>query len=233
MHRPESAPPNFIEAYLGLVLNPGEMTETLFARERPPYVFSFFLVAIVSVFGPIVLQTLKYGYNLFDTTTIASLAIILGFSVLCFILIESLFLGILGLGFSPLRVSACIGYSTAPLVGALWLTYLFNYMSNGRLTLVSLLITGVSSPHDPTLEAMPWVILIAHLLMIIVFIFSLLRLGRLRWISGSLVALASLIPLYGSFLLGIFLADSINPGTVRLLLKVINSPALLTQYGGS
>ncbi len=232
MHRPEKEQPNFIEAYLGLVLNPAEMTETLFSREKPPYVFSFFMVAILSVFGPIVLQTLKYGYSLFDTTAVASLAIIVGFTVLCFILIESIFLGILGLGFSPLRVGACIGYSSAPLVGALWLTYLFNFMSNGRLTLVTLLITGASSPDDPTMESIPYVLIISQLLMLIVFFYSLLNMGRLRWLSGGLVAVASLVPLYGSFILGIFLADSLNPGTVNLLLKVINSPALLTQYGG-
>ena len=153
--------------------------------------------------------------------------------MLCFILIESIFLGFLGLGFSPLRVAACIGYSSAPLVGALWLTYLFNYLSNGRLTIVTLLITGASTPNDPTIESMPYVFIISQLLMIIVFFYSLLNMTRLRWISGGLVALVSLLPLYGSFLLGLFLAETSNPGTIRLLLQVINSPGLLTRYGGT
>ncbi|MFM1846595.1 MAG: hypothetical protein RL417_69, partial [Pseudomonadota bacterium] len=156
---------------------------------------------------------------------------IIGFTVLCFILIESIVLGILGLGFSPLKVGACISYSTAPLVGALWLTYLFNFLSHGRLTILTLLITGNISPNDPTMASMPYVFIISQLLMIIVLFYSLRSMGQLGLIDGLLIGALSLLPLYGSFVLAIFLANTLNPGTVQLLLKIINSPALLTQYG--
>lgn len=232
MHRPHLHQPNFIEAFLGLVLRPGEMTATLFSQRRPPFVFSFFFVAFLSLLGPIVFQSYKYGFGLFNSTALASISIIGTFTVLCFILIESVVLGILGLGFSPLKVAACIGYSTAPLVGAVWLTYIFNYISHGRLTIITLLVTGHAAPQDPILESMPYVFIICQLLMFIVLFSSLRQMGNLGLVDGFLVGTVSLIPLYGSLVLGVILANSVNPGTVQMILKVLNSPELLTRYGG-
>lgn len=229
MLRPHDDRPNFFQSFFGLVLSPGDTTSALFEVPRPPYIGSLFCLMLLSVLGPLAFQAAAYGYSAVDLTTLKSLMLAGFCAVGAFGLIEAVFLAILGFGFHPVRALACLAYASAPIVVATWLLYIFNYLGNGHLTLTTIIFTGEASHDDPTLRSLPYVVGIAQIMMAIVFFYSIRFMAKLSAFNGFLVALGSLVPLYGSVLLGFFAADIVRPGTIALLLKLLKAPGL---HGG-
>lgn len=224
---------NFLEAMVGLVFEPGETAETLFAHERPPYGLTLILCLLLSFFVPIVSQIIKYGYSVYNSDAIVSLIVIIFFTLLIFLFAEGLFLQLLGFDFSPARLFACVAYATAPMLICIWLIYGFNYLTNGRLTLITLFITGYGSVDDHFLQVMPYALFISQLLVLVVFFHSLKYMVRLQTFNALVTTVFSLIPFYGSLIVGLFFGELARPGTIHIFLKILNSPIAMTEFGQS
>jgi hypothetical protein len=224
MRRPHEDGPTCIASFLGLILHPVETTAILFAEERPPFVFTYLIVGLMSVFAPLIYEIGRYRYVPPALGGLGDIALVVALTVGIFIVIEGGLLAILGLGFAPAKLLACIVYSSAPLVFALWLTFIFNYLGEGRLTIATLALTGARTPDDPMLRSLPFVVVIAQILMAIVFFFSLRRMLKLGTFDGGLIAAISFVPLYGAFIAALFIADTLRPGVVLAVLKLLDAP---------
>lgn len=223
---------NFLDAMFGLLFEPGGTVRTLLSSARPPFSFTIFLCLILSIVVPIVAQTYKYGYTIFNIEAVASLALILFFTVLIFILVEGIFLQLLGIHVTIRQLWCTVAYCITPFILALWLIYLFNYLAMGRLTLVTLFMTGHSAVDDRFLRIIPFAMLIAQLNMLVVFFHSVRFIGELHTLTATIITLFSLVPFYVALLIALSIAELARTGTIALFQKILLSPASLTYFSG-
>ena len=222
----ESPDINFIEAILGLTLQPGETTEVLFEDERPRYAYGCLLCLLVTVFTPIVAQHLKYGINLGNSEAMISLGIVVGMTVLVFLLAECLFLLVLGVRATIAQVFASLCYTFTPFTVGLLLIYLFNYFAHGSITVVDLLVTGSSNSNDRFLIILPYALMIIQLNCLLVFWYSLRAFGQIGAFSAAAIAFLSLIPFYASLIGGLFVGEMARPGTIEIFKRILLAPDL-------
>lgn len=224
--------PNFLDAIFGLLFEPGTTVRTLLSYEKPPYGTTIILCLILSIYVPIVAQIAKYGSTIFNSDAILSLSLIIFFTLLIFVLVEGIFLQLLGIQVSVRQLWSMVSYCVTPFVLAIWLIYLFNYLAMGRLTLVTLFMTGSSLNHDKFIRIVPFAVLVAQLNVLVVFFHSVRYLGDMQWLTSVLVTFFSLIPFYVALFVAISIGEVARRGTIELFEKVLISPAALTYFGG-
>ncbi len=220
----------FSEALVGLMLEPGNTTETLLNKENPPYSASFLALLMLSIFIPIVAQLVKYDMTIYNPEAIVSLVMVVVFTLLIFVFLELLFLRMFGIEASLRKVFAAASYCCAPILLALWLIYAFNYLSTGRLSILQFLLTGYVDSGDSFMRILPLAVLIAHINVLLVFCYGIRALGNLYTVNAMVFTLFSVLPFYAALFVGVSLGDRINPGTIDIFMKVISSPASLTVY---
>jgi len=223
--------PSFLEAAAGLLLEPGQTIEELLKEEPPPYVLTFSLALILSIFVPLISQLTKFGITLLDSRVLGSVAIVFIFTFGLFILLEGVFLQLLGINFTVRKLFSILVYSVTPLTLALWLIYGFNYLAAGRLTIVSLLVTGYGSVDDRFLSILPVAVGVVQL-MTLVFYSGLRVMGALGGFTAFMIAVFSLVPFHLSLLTALFLGDVFRPGTINIFMRLLSAPASLSGMGG-
>lgn len=223
--------PNFLDAIFGLLFEPGSTVRTLLSSEKPPYGGTIILCLVLSIYVPITAQIVKYGGTIFNSDAILSLSLILLFTMLIFVLVEGIFLQLLGISVTVRQLWSIIGYCVTPFVLALWLIYLFNYLAMGRLTLVTLFMTGSSLNHDKFIRIVPFAILVAQLNVLVVFFHSVRHIGEMQWLTAFLVTFLSLIPFYVALFIAVSIGEIARRGTIELFEKVLVSPATMTIFG--
>ncbi|MBX7143249.1 MAG: hypothetical protein K1X79_02245 [Oligoflexia bacterium] len=221
---------SFIEALLGLFFEPSSTIEILLSQEKPPYPFTIVACFVLSVYVPIFAQAYKYGVFVFDPNALLSLALIMLFTFLVFVLVEGVFLSLLGVEVSVRHLIAVTAYCLTPFVLALWLVYVFNYIAMGRLTLVTLLMTGLTQMDDKFMRIVPVAFLVAQLNMWIVLFFALKYLGSMHTVTAMGVTLLSLVPFYIALLIALFIGEQARPGTFEIFKEILISPLNITVY---
>jgi hypothetical protein len=73
--------------------------------------------------------------------------------------------------------------------------------------------------------------LIIELNALLVFWYSLRALGRLGVVSATALTILSVVPFYGSLLVGLLVGESARPGTIEIFKKILFAPELLTAVG--
>ncbi len=222
----------FLDAIFGLLFEPGGTVTALLNYERPPYAFTIFLSLIATVYTPIVAQIYKYGSSVFNGSALLSLSIIIVFTILIFVLVEGLFLQLLGIPIGLRGLWASVAYCITPFILAIWLVYLFNYLAMGRLTLVTLFLTGYSAVDDRFLRIVPLAMLVAQLNVLVVYYHCMRFMGQMEAISAVLVTFFSLIPFYVALLISISIGEIARPGTIGLFEKILIAPISLTNFTG-
>ncbi|MBN8550281.1 MAG: hypothetical protein J0M12_13260 [Deltaproteobacteria bacterium] len=223
--------PNFLDAIFGLLFEPGSTVRSLLSAEKPPYGNTILLCFVLSVFVPIAAQVYKYGNTIFNSDAILSLSMIMLFTLLIFVLVEGIFLQLLGIHVTVRQLWSMVAYCVTPFVLALWLIYLFNYLAMGRLTLVTLFMTGSSLDHDKFIRIVPFAVLVAQLNVLVVFFHSVRYLGEMEWLTSALVTFLSLVPFYVALFVALSIGEIARHGTIALFQKVLISPLALTYFG--
>ena len=223
-------PIGFVEAFLGLVLEPGTTTDVLYRQKSPPYAITLLLALIVTIFVPIAAQLYKYGFAVYRLDMVFPLFIIFTFTFLIFVLLEAILLFVLGVDSSVDDVIASTGYALTPLILAIWLLYLFNYLNNGSLTFVAYLLEGASGEVDSFIQIAPIAFLIAQLWVLLVFFYSIRAMGEMSGLSALLVTIVSTIPFLISLFIGLNVAELARPGTIEVFQKILESPRSLLIY---
>jgi len=212
----------FSEAFLGLILTPGTTAGLLLERERPRHGVGVFVLFLFVLFLPVFYQIYKYRYLSGLGGSIISLCLIILLTCLMFCLIEWIVLALMGIEVTLRDVFTISAYSLAPVTMGLWLIYLFNYLTEGDLSVITMYLTGHMPAHDQFMQVIPATAFVLQLFMLLVFFYSIKYRGDLGGLSAFLISLFSLLPFYFSFLIAAFIGEGVRPGTVDILLSLIS-----------
>ncbi|MCB0353027.1 MAG: hypothetical protein KDD64_05855, partial [Bdellovibrionales bacterium] len=94
----KSKRPNFVEAIFGILAEPGSMTETLLEEEVPPYGLTCVLCLCLTIGVPMLAQYYKYALQpiqLYNLPAVASIFLVFFFTLIIFLVLESLLFVIL------------------------------------------------------------------------------------------------------------------------------------------
>lgn len=219
----DTSGPGFFEAFLGLLLQPGETTEQLLSAPVPPYIVRFLILGVAALYVPLLFELNRYGLGLFQSDVLFSITILCFFSLLVFLVIEALFLNLLGVNISVPQLLGIIAYCLVPATLALLLIYLFNYLSVGRLSLIQYLITGNFEGEDRFIRVMPIVVAIVLMAMLLVFHYGIRFIGEYGHFTGIVLSAFSLLPLYVALLVGLFLAEIARGGTIKIFMRLLSA----------
>ena len=212
---------NFIETLAGLILAPHETTGLLFQTKNPPFAWTLFLCLLLSIYVPIFAQTYKYGYSIAQPGVVLSLTLLIFFGLLMFLVIDGVFLQPLKVEFNMQMLFSCIAYSLTPLILCLWLIYGFNYLSDGKLTLITYILTGFGSLVDNFLKIIPYATSICLLWVVVVFLYGIKSMAQLNGFLSVCVTLLAVVPFILSSALGLFVGEMAYPGTARIVLTLL------------
>lgn len=221
---------NFLEALMGLILAPHETTSILFQTRNPPYGWTLFMCLLCSIFVPFFAQSVKYGYPILTSGVVIALTLLLFFGLLLFLIVEGLFLQILKVTFNMQSLFSCIAYALTPMILCLWLIYGFNYLSEGRLTMFTYLLTGNGTLEDNFLAILPFAFLICAVWILVVFFYSIKHMARVGFMVSFLVTALSLIPFFVSGVLSLIVGELVKPGTIEIIATLTKLPLNSSYY---
>jgi len=213
---------NFYEAFLGLILTPGATTELLLKNERPRYGISILSLLLFILLAPVVVQTYRYQFFVNVGHSLLSLLLLIVLTCLLFVLMEWLFLNILRMDVTPHHVMTITAYSTAPIILGIWLIYLFNYLTEGDISVITMFLTGYTPANDQFLQILPATFVLIQLYVLLVFYYSLKNLGDLDALTAVILTVLSLFPFFLSILIAAFIGEGVRPGTVDILIMLIS-----------
>ncbi len=215
---------NFLEALFGLMLQPGETSESLLSYEKKPYAWTLVCCLVLTFSIPIMSQYLKYGDAIYRIEVVLSFFLVEVACFLLFILLESLFLRLLRIEIGINELFASVSYCLAPVLLCLWLVYLFNYLMTGRLSIVQFLLSGNLDMSDRFINIVPIIALIAGLNVLIVFFYCVRFLGQMHSVSAMFLALISGLPFFAAAFISLMIGEMARPGTAAVFLRVLTSP---------
>lgn len=222
----EYAPENigFFETCLGLLTAPGQTTEILFTNERPRHVVKLITLLMISVFGPIVWHVARYGFVVYRADVLLALLFIFAFTFLSFIFCEALFLRVFAVPAKIEQVIAIVVYSSVPMTMFFVFVYLANFYYNGSLSLVDVIMKGYLPTNDNFLRVLPFAWAVSHISALTVFFYAIRSVGGTHPITGLMLAVLSIAPLYAALIIGLGVAEMAIPGAFRLFQAVLINP---------
>jgi len=217
----------FLEAFFGLILEPRTTIAILFEDESPRHGLSFIIVLLITIFGPVLTQTSKYGDPFETIPAVYALALLMLITIIVFLLLESWFFMLMGIDCNSWSLFSAIGYCCAPLVVVVIFIYGFNYISSGYLSLLRVLVTGQWGYATKFVKVLPLALCIAQVSIVVLFYYSIKRVGELHTLSALCLTLFSLVPFYIAFTLGLLVAQLVHPGILQVVGQAMNVPESL------
>jgi hypothetical protein len=211
----------FIEATTGLIFEPRATTSILLDRDNPPYSLAMIFAMLLTIFVPILAQRLKYGTQFEHAQPALAFLVVILTSFCVFLIIEEIFLLLIGIKIPMKYLVAIVSYCLAPLMFAIWIIYFFDYAYNESLTIVTYLMNGSVELKKGFIKAIPYALGIVQVLVYLVFFHSLRAISGMFAFTAAIVGVLSLIPLYLSFALGIFIGNIVQPGTTDIFLSFL------------
>lgn len=212
----------FLEAFLGLILEPRTTINVLFAEETPRHGLGFIITLLISIFGPVMLQTSYYGPPSETIPAVYALAVLILVTVMVFLLLERLFLVVVGIDCTSWALFSLIGYCCVPLVVTVIFIYGFNYASSGYLSLLRVLVTGQWGYATKFVKVFPMALAIAQLSIMVIFFYGMRRMAHVHTLTALCLMIFSLVPFYMSFFLGLLGAQLLHPGILGVVLQAMN-----------
>lgn len=208
---------SFLDAVVGLLLEPRQTVRNLFAQRPPLYVPAFLLCLAAVVFIPIIAEMLYWDFLETRAPAVASLALVLFLTAVIFVLLEHWFLRALGDSISRKEILAAFSYSCAPLFPIIVCYYLLDLIYTGKLSIVTFVITGVVPEDQLSLSLFPFAHVLAKICFLVIFYFSLRTLRQSGPVTTLWIALISTVPFYTAFALAMFLVNICLPGSVEAI----------------
>ena len=209
--------PNFIEAVIGFIFEPSATIQSLLDNEDPPFSLSLLISLMLTIFVPIVAQLIKYDLKV-DPASVFAIGIVALVTIFVFIIVEGLLLLIFGFQLTLSQLVAAVMYSSVPLMCALWLIFIANYIASGNISLVTYLLTGIGRPNDSFIQILPFAFSFAVALMTINFFYAIRWLGDCFGMTALAITLISLFPLGASAYAGLLAGEYIRPGIIGIFL---------------
>lgn len=220
--------PGFFESCIGLVFEPAYSTSVLLDTRNPPHALSCLLLFFVTLATPVIVQLSIYHWKFSNVEAVLGVSLTLSLLLLLFVLLQRILLLILRVKASMHQVFALACYCAVPLTFALLLIYLFNFLSDGRLTVVEFIVTGSAPFSSKFLKVLPFAFLVVQLNILLLFYYGLRVIGRLGFFSGVFITIFSVAPLYGAFIMAAFVGELLHSGTIETFQTLLWSVRLET-----
>lgn len=211
----------FINSIFGLVTQPSQTCQRLFRQDFPPFIISFAICILLTIFVPIVTQVVYLDLLAYNSTILVSVSVVVFFTLATFTVIELVFLQLLGIEILLEQIIAAIIYSSVPLMVMLWVLYGYNHYQYGSITLITQLLTGYRQLPRDLESILPYFVLVTHLQGIWVFRCCLKQIGGLQSATAFLVTVVSVVPFYICFLIALALSEYAAPGTIKIIVNVV------------
>ena len=216
----------FFDALTGLLTEPGGTVRRLFSHERPPHVLGLFTVLLLSLLGPIFWYASRYGVNLNNTPQVSIIILVSLCSVLFFVMLEFVFLRILGVPLTFFDVVGLVTYSMTPVTLIMTLTLAADRIAHGRFVLIGYLLNNGIIPYDSFLLVLPFVLAIAILSVLLVFYYGMQSAALLSSSGTFFLSAISVAPFGASVGLACLVVSYFRPDaikTVQAFLQVLFS----------
>ena len=220
----------FFEAFFGLVTQPAETTNILLLQTRPKYVLRLLGLLYLTLFGPVLYYIFKYGTTVYNPVSVYGLVLVLTFGIMIFVLLEAIFLYLSGIQYTLYHVFALTAYCLAPLIAVFILIYIFNYLSTGSLSFISMLMNSTSLHNDRFLRIIPYALAIAQINVLVVLSHGLKFLGDLHFSSSIIFGLGSIGPAFVALWTAVYLADMGLPGTRNNINEFLSAVSALASF---
>jgi hypothetical protein len=220
----------FFDTLFGLVTQPGETTNILLLQSQPKFIKRLLALVYVTLFGPVIYYIIKYGTDVYNPTSVYGLIVVLSLSIMFFVLFEAILFYLSGIPYSIRQVFALTAYSLTPLIAVFILIYIFNYLSTGSLSFVSLMLNSGSMRFDRFLRIIPYALIIAQINVLVVLTHGIKYLGDMHFSTAFLFSLFSLGPAYISLWIAVKIADIGLPGTKENISEFLSGVAMLASF---
>lgn len=212
----------FLGAILGLAIQPWETTQLLLANEKPKFIFTFFFILTLVIFGPAIF----YYFKFYNAEQPLSRAAIYFFAYVLFltlyITLEGIFLFVLGIEFSFGQLLALVIYSLTPLISLFLIIYTFYYMGSRDFSFINMIAQGSFPPPQAYAKIIPYLIIICQLSSLMILAFGIRALAEAHPFSALLYSLMSIIPITMAGFCTAFVTNFISPGSKDLVFAIIN-----------
>lgn len=218
---------SFPTAFLGLIIAPGETSETLFTLPRPKFGFSIFITFLITFLIPMAIQRYTNDEALYRPEALQTVIIVLVVALVMFLVLESILLRFFGIPIDLARISSAICYSFVPFIFVTWIMYFLNYIASGSIEFLTFMLSGPSTQDNRVLDVVPWAMGVGIVASFRVFYFCVKRLGEMMGVNAFIITLLSFAPAYGSLVAAVLIGESINPGTMETFFEILIAPTTL------
>lgn len=212
---------SFLEAILGLVMQPKSVTAALLRARPYPHVLGLFSALILTFLVPFAVQLYRYQFIEQRLLVFEQLSLVVILTLILFLLNQSILLRLLSI---PLELDAVVtitAYSLTPPMVFLWLLYGYDFFENQHLDLVSYIVSGYGKLDPAVLSVIPICVALSILCFALTLFHSLRFAADTYRLSAIVIAATSVVPLYFSALVSVLLVDLALPGAAELISKSV------------
>lgn len=205
----------FFDTATAVITDPLGTTEHLLKdRETPPFLLGSFALIILTLFLPALIYQYRYGFTPTSPALTGSFVITIGVTAVFFLACQIVFLRILGVSSSALKILAAMIYAALPIVPVLLAYYASSYFATGgRFDIAYYLATGRPNPSDWYLKFLPYFLRFENFCSVLIFAAALKAIGQMSFISGLLISILSIGLLLLSLFVGLQVGNAVYPDT--------------------
>jgi hypothetical protein len=190
----------------------GSVRHLMIERERPPYLLFIFTTVLAVLLGPPFWYQVQFGVVPRDSQLSAAVTLTLVGALGLFTISSTVFLRLLRISISLPKMIASICYSLTPIVPLVLGMYAANYALDGHASLIEYYAVGTIRQTDVIFEFLPYAFAITACYIFVVFINCLTVLGNGSLSTSFVIALVTILILFGSFFTILSLTDTVFPG---------------------
>lgn len=201
----------------------GTMQNLLVDQRRPPHLFTclFFLTCLV--LAPPLMYSPGVGIGYENARSLAALLQVSILTLLLSTVFITLLLRVIGASQRPLSIFGALVYATCPFVSFMCLFYISNYITMGRLTVLSFLIWGQVDGDDWLVRQFPFLVKVFCFISFWVFANAIRVLTRSTLSSAALMSAVCVPLLLGSFVLALYCTELNLKGTSSGVIQFFNA----------
>lgn len=210
-----------LHAIFGLSISPINTASRLMEEDQKPrHVLTIILVFLLTLFLPFVYEINLLTLDAYRKDILSSVLTVIFCSYILFVIVEMICLQIIRIDMRLHNMMATLSYALAPMIVALWSLYLINTLYDGSITIVTKILTSHGVITQTVKDVAHITFYYAVFWGILIFASCIRVVSKGNILSSFFIALLSAIPMYFCLIMGVTIAETAIPGTLRNFMEV-------------